>query len=208
LESQHITLRANRLWVRFEKSSDRFLQTIGTVEGDGIQAWLQPAAVDLSAVWPDDAPMQQIVLESIGRLNATVALGVGLCGFGHWSLAAEPVAGDGPRLRFDVACKTSKIPQRLASSYRIANGCNASAIAAEPHRLVLHLSGAKLSGAKLPDSNVVCSNEWTGQDITFESTIGVIDWNPETQTISIEPMGPLDRAGTYRWCYTIAIAAS
>lgn len=168
-----------------------------------MQAWLQPATIDLNAVWPDDAPMQQIVLESIGRDNATVALGVGLCGFGHWSLAAEPVQGDGSRLRFDVACKTSKMPERLASAYRIANGCHASAIACEPHRLVLRLSGAKLLG-----SNGAYVDEVAGRDITFESTIGVIVWDPGTQTIRIEPMGPLDRAGTYRWCYTIAIAAS
>jgi hypothetical protein len=199
LESQNIMLRANRLWVRFEKSSDRFLQSLGVGNENQMQACLQSAFIDPNAVWPADAPMQQIVLEAIGPQHATVALGVGLCGYGHWSLAAESVEGD--RLRFDVACKTSKVPERLSSSYRIVADCVSSTFAVEPHRLVLCLYDLSA-----PRSESADSRQLTVRKVTFESTIGVIAWDTGTRTIRIEPEGPLDRAGTYRWCYTIAIA--
>jgi hypothetical protein len=37
---------------------------------------------------------------------------------------------------------------------------------------------------------------------------GRIEYHPDTATLWIRPSEPLDRAGTYRWCYSIRWEAS
>ncbi|MDZ4778826.1 MAG: hypothetical protein SGJ19_01070 [Planctomycetia bacterium] len=68
--------------------------------------------------WPASPPFQHVHFEA--RENgANVALLVGMAGKSHWSSSVEirPEAG-GPT--WDVACRTSDVPEWLGMSYRLA----------------------------------------------------------------------------------------
>jgi hypothetical protein len=68
-----------------------------------------------SDVWPPSPPLQSLHLEARdGGLR--VALLVGLSGKSHWSLSAEPIAGEAA-VKFDVACRLNAEPAWLGSQY-------------------------------------------------------------------------------------------
>ena len=68
-------------------------------------------------LWPSSPPIQQLSLESID--GQSVLLGVGAAGSGHWSISVSSVVdGEYDALKFELACRSREVPDRLASTYR------------------------------------------------------------------------------------------
>ena len=67
--------------------------------------------------WPPSPALQSLSFHMLpdGR---QAALLVGMAGSSHWSASIEPCA-DEPRLRFDIACRHSRRPERLGSQYQL-----------------------------------------------------------------------------------------
>lgn len=102
-----------RLTVEFTWKTDRYVHRITSDAGCEI------TSVDGTPEepWPSSPPIQQLSLESIeGQL---VLLGVGAAGSGHWSISVSSVVdGDDEALKFELACRSREVPDRLASTYR------------------------------------------------------------------------------------------
>ena len=107
--SSRIELRSSNALLRFDKSADRFDHRLLFRFDQDWVLLLNSDLHDPNAPWPSDPPIQQLVVEPIGSTaHRDVALGVGMCGHGHWSLAAQWVqlqSSDQVALEMDYACK-------------------------------------------------------------------------------------------------------
>ena len=196
--------------LRFDRQADRYSHCLLVHSKDPSQVLLQGVLADPNAPWPSDPPLQQLVLEPIGdREFPDVALGVGMSGHGHWSLAAQWLRTPGPAkpqmgsvaLEFDYACKLRPPVGFLGSTYRVV-----------PQR---YLSGGT-SG--LEWMRVEFGQQyWTGwfKESTSPNSIpshklsivvlaGELQWDADSQEITVRPVGSLEKPGTLRWSYRVA----
>jgi hypothetical protein len=196
--------------LRFDRQADRYSHCLLVHPEDQLQVLLQGVLADPNAPWPSDPPLQQLVLEPIGdREFPDVALGVGMSGHGHWSLAAQWLRTPGPAnpqmgsvaLEFDYACKLRPPVGFLGSTYRVV-----------PQR---YLSGGT-SGLEWMRVDFG-KQHWTGwfKESTSPSSIpshklsivvlaGELQWDADSQEITVRPVGSLEKPATLRWCYRVA----
>jgi hypothetical protein len=199
LPSPPLELGAPPLSIQFAKAHDRFVHSIGFLVENARRELLCSVPSDNSDPWPADAPLQHVVLESIRPESSPVAFGVGLSGHGHWSLACEVLTGNTPGFQLDFACKASSPPLSLASSYNLLlqNGeSNSTASHLLPE---ISVSGncCRIHRAMEP------ANASSRGYLIVEVQRGQLTYQPDYATLQIRPSEPLDRAGTYRWCYSI-----
>ena len=196
--------------LRFDRQADRYSHCLMVHSKEQLQVVLQGVLADPNAPWPSDPPLQQLVLEPIGdREFPDVALGVGMSGHGHWSLAAQWLRTPGPAnpqmgsvaLEFDYACKLRPPVGFLGSTYRVV-----------PQR---YLSGGT-SGLEWMRVDFG-KQHWTGwfKESTSPSSIpshklsivvlaGELQWDADSQEITVRPVGSLEKPGTLRWSYRVA----
>jgi len=196
--------------LRFDRQADRFSHCLLVHSKDQLQVVLQGVLADPNAPWPSDPPLQQLVLEPIGdREFPDVALGVGMSGHGHWSLAAQWLRNSGPAnsgmgsvtLEFDYACKLRPPVGFLGSTYRVV-----------PQRF----SPSGSSGLEWMRVEFG-KQHWTGwfKESTAPSSIpshklsiavlaGELQWDADSQEITVRPVGSLEKPATLRWCYRVA----
>lgn len=117
-----------RLRIDFFKLTDRYGHRLSVVlpDEDG-QKTLVPLAESVEGTpddpWPPSPPLQSLTIEE--RDDCSVALLVGMAGRSHWSASmtvdhpAEPFAC---ALRFELACRFTSQPTRLATTYRPLEG--------------------------------------------------------------------------------------
>jgi hypothetical protein len=196
--------------LRFDRQADRYSHCFVVHSKDQLQVVLQGVLADPNAPWPSDPPLQQLVLEPIGdREFPDVALGVGMSGHGHWSLAAQWLRNPGPAnpgmgpvaLEFDYACKLRPPVGFLGSTYRVV-----------PQRyLPSGSSGLEWMRVEFGKQH------WTGwlKESTSPSSIpshklsiavlaGELQWDADSQEITVRPAGSLEKPATLRWCYRVA----
>ena len=196
--------------LRFDRQADRYSHCLLVHPEDQLQVLLQGVLADPNAPWPSDPPLQQLVLEPIGdREFPDVALGVGMSGHGHWSLAAQWLRTPGPAkpqmgsvaLEFDYACKLRPPVGFLGSTYRVV-----------PQRyLPSGSSGLEWMRVEFGKQH------WTGwfKESTSPSSIpshklsiavlaGELQWDADSQEITVRPVGSLEKPGTLRWSYRVA----
>jgi quercetin dioxygenase-like cupin family protein len=201
--------------LRFDRQADRYSHCLLVHPKDQLQVVLQGFLADPNAPWPSDPPLQQLVLEPIGdREFPDVALGVGMSGHGHWSLAAQwlrtpRLANSGPAnsglgsvaLEFDFACKLRPPVGFLGSTYRVV-----------PQRY-LPSGSSGLEWMRVDFGK----QHWTGwfKESTSPSSIpshklsiavlaGELQWDADSQEITVRPIGSLEKPATLRWCYRVA----
>jgi hypothetical protein len=196
--------------LRFDRQADRYSHCLLVHPKDQLQVLLQGVLADPNAPWPSDPPLQQLVLEPIGdREFPDVALGVGMSGHGHWSLAAQWLRTPGPAkpqmgsvaLEFDYACKLRPPVGFLGSTYRVV-----------PQRyLPSGSSGLEWMRVEFGQQY------WTGwfKESTSPNSIpshklsivvlaGELQWDADSQEITVRPVGSLEKPGTLRWSYRVA----
>lgn len=191
-----IELSAGDAAVLFTKSQDRYEHRLVVRCGQSRVSLMQSILRDASASWPTDPAIQQLVLEPIGCAKfPQVALGVGMSGKGHWSLASQWLEGSNPLesvIEFDYACKQQPPVEFLGSTYQIAD-----------------LSGV-LSLNRV-DSKDRCWTGWfedVGAGVEFKLSVevlqGQLEWKADTRQLQITPHGSFEKPSTLRWCYRIA----
>ena len=201
--------------LRFDRQADRYSHCFVVHSKDQLQVVLQGVLADPNAPWPSDPPLQQLVLEPIGdREFPDVALGVGMSGHGHWSLAAQwlrnpRLANSGPAnsgmgsvaLEFDFACKLRPPVGFLGSTYRVV-----------PQRyLPSGSSGLEWMRVEFGKQH------WTGwfkestapsstpsHKLSIAVLAGELQWDADSQEITVRPVGSLEKPATLRWCYRVA----
>jgi hypothetical protein len=196
--------------LRFDRQADRYSHCLMVHSKEQLQVVLQGVLADPNAPWPSDPPLQQLVLEPIGdREFPDVALGVGMSGHGHWSLAAQWLRTPGPAnpqmgsvaLEFDYACKLRPPVGFLGSTYRVV-----------PQRyLPSGSSGLEWMRVEFGKQH------WTGwfKESTSPSSIpshklsiavlaGELQWDADSQEITVRPVGSLEKPATLRWSYRVA----
>jgi hypothetical protein len=201
--------------LRFDRQADRYSHCLMVHSKDQLQVVLQGVLADPNAPWPSDPPLQQLVLEPIGdREFPDVALGVGMSGHGHWSLAAQWLRNHGPvnpgphsagmgsvALEFDFACKLRPPVGFLGSTYRVV-----------PQRyLPSGSSGLEWMRVEFGKQH------WTGwfkestapsstpsHKLSIAVLAGELQWDPDSQEITVRPVGSLEKPATLRWCYRVA----
>ena len=196
--------------LRFDRQADRYSHCLMVHSKEQLQVVLQGVLADPKAPWPSDPPLQQLVLEPIGdREFPDVALGVGMSGHGHWSLAAQWLRTPGPAnpqmgsvaLEFDYACKLRPPVGFLGSTYRVV-----------PQRY-LPSGSSGLEWMRVDFGK----QHWTGwfKESTAPSSIpshklsiavlaGELQWDADSQEITVRPVGSLEKPGTLRWSYRVA----
>lgn len=199
MPSPPLQLGASPLSIHFAKAQDRFVHSIDLLVENARRELLRSVPGDNSDPWPSDAPLQQVVLESIRPEGSPVAFGVGLSGHGHWSLACEVLTGKTPGFQFDFACKASSPPRSLSSCYSLPHQDGESSLPDSQAFFGISVSDNRCDiptvtepGNKLPRSFLI-----------VEVQRGKLTYQPDQATLQIRPAEPLDRAGTYRWCYSI-----
>jgi hypothetical protein len=201
--------------LRFDRQADRYSHCLVVHSKEHLQVVLQGVLADPNAPWPSDPPLQQLVLEPIGdREFPDVALGVGMSGHGHWSLAAQwlrnpRLANSGPAnsglgsvaLEFDFACKLRPPVGFLGSTYRVV-----------PQRyLPSGSSGLEWMRVEFGKQH------WTGwfkestapsstpsHKLSIAVLAGELQWDADSQEITVRPVGSLEKPATLRWCYRVA----
>jgi len=201
--------------LRFDRQADRYSHCLMVHSKEQLQVVLQGVLADPNAPWPSDPPLQQLVLEPIGdREFPDVALGVGMSGHGHWSLAAQWLRNHGPvnpgphsagmgsvALEFDFACKLRPPVGFLGSTYRVV-----------PQRY-LPSGSSGLEWMRVDFGK----QHWTGwfKESTAPSSIpshklsiavlaGELQWDADSQEITVRPVGSLEKPATLRWSYRVA----
>jgi hypothetical protein len=205
-----IELKTPDATLRFDRQTDRYSHCLVVHSKEHLQVVLQGVLADPNAPWPSDPPLQQLVIEPIGdREFPDVALGVGMSGHGHWSLAAQWLRNPGPanpgmgsvELEFDYACKLRPPVDFLGSTYRVV-----------PKRyLPSGSSGLEWMRVEFGKQH------WTGwfKESTSPSSIpshklsiavlsGELQWDADSQEITVRPVGSLEKPATLRWCYRVA----
>jgi hypothetical protein len=201
--------------LRFDRQADRYSHCLMVHSKEQLQVVLQGVLADPNAPWPSDPPLQQLVLEPIGdREFPDVALGVGMSGHGHWSLAAQWLRNHGPvnpgphsagmgsvALEFDFACKLRPPVGFLGSTYRVV-----------PQRyLPSGSSGLEWMRVEFGKQH------WTGwfkestapsstpsHKLSIAVLAGELQWDADSQEITVRPVGSLEKPATLRWCYRVA----
>jgi hypothetical protein len=201
--------------LRFDRQTDRYSHCLVVHSKEHLQVVLQGVLADPNAPWPSDPPLQQLVIEPIGdREFPDVALGVGMSGHGHWSLAAQWLrnprpANSGPdnpgmgsvALEFDFACKLRPPVGFLGSTYRVV-----------PQRyLPSGSSGLEWMRVEFGKQH------WTGwfkestapsstpsHKLSIAVLAGELQWDADSQEIAVRPVGSLEKPATLRWCYRVA----
>lgn len=195
--SSRIELRSSNAAVRFDKSLDRFdHQLLFRFDQDWITL-LRADLQDPQASWPSDPPIQQLVVEPIGRASfRDVALGVGMCGHGHWSLAAQWVQLQTPdqvALEMDYACRQRPPVSFLGSTYK------ALPTQSEHVRLVTLDQTDRFWSARF-----AMKKSQACYELRIEVIEGLLSWQAESRRIVIVPSGSFEKPSTLRWCYRIA----
>jgi hypothetical protein len=186
-----VILQAGTLRIRFEKRTDRFTHVLEWVDADRMIPMMESVVGHAEDAWPVDVPLQEVVLESIGKDQRTVALGVGKSGYGHWSAAVEPLEIAPSLVRWDIACRVERTPERLLSSLRWLGGTQDDFMASgDPKRWE----------ASCPTPN--------GKPCTLSIAveIGQLHWDSKQKIVSVLPAVAMDRRGTARWCYTVRLS--
>ena len=107
-----------QLEVSFQKLRDRFQHTISIVRSSSTIALLSSIEGLADDDFPPSPPQQQLSIEQRGEDK--VALLVGMAGKSHWSMSVETVQARNAII-FDVACRLTRKPQWLGSSYQLAS---------------------------------------------------------------------------------------
>ncbi len=177
----------------FCKAGDRFTHFMAIDETSSAalkrSTFLESITTDAQLAWPSDPPLQQVVLEPLGPDLQHVALGVGLSGHGHWSLAARCL-DDNQSVELDFACRITRPALFLGSTYRIVDADGNS----NHHWHEAHIDGNSWTGTWTRPGNELLK-------IQLEVTLGKLLWNPELRQLQILPLGSLDNPSTLRWCY-------
>jgi hypothetical protein len=190
-----LNLRSSRLLVSFTKPGDRFHHSVATSVAAADEVCCQSGAGPSEAghsgagtpqeFWPADPPLQQLVLEDMGSPPRRVALGVGMSGHGHWSLAAEVIDETIGVIQFDWACRIHRAAARLVSTYQL------DASLAQAHGRITEEEGQW----RLAD----------GRLLIIAVTQGRMRWSPDEGLISIEPVTDIQRIGTHCWRYCFCV---
>lgn len=199
MQSPSFQLGAFPLVLHFAKASDRFVHSIDFLGENARLALLRSVQGDNSDPWPADAPLQQVVLESIRPESSPIAFGVGLSGHGHWSLACEVLTGDTLGFQLDFACKASSPPRSLSSCYTLIQQNDDSV---PPNSNLSQRVSVSESSCRIPITDQRADVQTHGC-LLIEVQRGLLEYRPEDAALWIRPSEPLDRAGTYRWCYSI-----
>jgi len=189
-------LTAGDVAVLFTKSQDRYEHRLVVRCGQSRITLMQSFLQDATASWPTDPAIQQLVIEPIGSAKfPQVALGVGMSGKGHWSLAAQWLEGSNPlesAIQFDYACKLQPPVEFLGSTYQLSD------------------LGGVFSLDRF-DRQDRCWTGWfeeIGSGVVFRLFVevlqGQLDWNVDTRQLQITPLGSFEKPSTLRWCYRIA----
>ncbi|MBM3965972.1 MAG: hypothetical protein FJ308_13055 [Planctomycetes bacterium] len=199
MPSPPLQLGASPISIEFAKVQDRFVHSIDLSVENARRELLRSVPGDNGDPWPADAPLQQVVLESIRPEGSPVAFGVGLSGHGHWSLACEVLTGNASGFQLDFACKTSSPPRSLSSCYSLLHQDEGSE--STTSRV---LDGISVSGncCRIPTAIEPANGPVVGY-LIVEVQKGQLTYQPDHATLQIRPLEPLDHAGTYRWCYSI-----
>lgn len=179
-------LQASRTLAVFSRQGDRFGHSVvSRRESPPPSCGLESVLGTSLEQWPLDPPVQQLVLEPLGNPARVAALGVGMSGGGHWSLATEVVCGDTDRIQFDWACRIHRPAERLGSSYR-SFGLTSLA----PAQLTLE------------------SAEWSladGERLRLTVSEGRIVWHEREAILSIIPVSDIRSPGTHTWRYCLGV---
>ena len=116
----------HKLRVEFFKVADRYAHRLSAVlvQDDGSRK-VVPLAESVEGTaddpWPPSPPLQSLSMEEM-PVAGRAALLVGMAGRSHWSASIElDLIGKDPPC-FDLACRFTTVPERLASTYRVAPG--------------------------------------------------------------------------------------
>lgn len=192
-----IELCAGDAAIRFSKPNDRFEHRF-CVQID--RRWVNLLGAHLHdplAPWPTDPAIQQLVVEPIGNPpHLEVALGVGMSGHGHWSLACQwfATADSHPAIQLDYACKLQPPVDFLGSTYQIPKN--------------LHAMGLTLDRVQATKRNwlgrFLVGELQTRYQLSIEAIEGNLHWDADRQEIQLLPSGTWEKPKTARWCYRIA----
>lgn len=190
MQKNPLNLRSSRLLVSFTKPGDRFHHSIATSGAATDQICCQSASGQSGVgtpheFWPADPPLQQLVLEDMLSPPRRVALGVGMSGHGHWSLAAEVIDETIGAIQFDWACRIHRAAARLVSTYQL------DASFARAHERITEERG-----------------QWRmadGRLLTIAVAQGHMRWLPDEGLISIEPVTDIQQMGTHCWRYCFSV---
>lgn len=183
-----ISLSAGALSVRYFKLRDRLSHTIGIGDGDSYLPLLESIEGSEEEPWPASPPMQQMVEECFRPGTSPVLLGVGLSGNGHWSTAIE--SQNNHLLKFDIACKNSKLSTFFGSQYHVLTHVQALT---RPNSIELLLEPEKLP-ANFIYRRIECS-----------VSIGRLEFSEAERRIRFSPNSQVSSIQTHRWCYEICL---
>jgi hypothetical protein len=171
----------------FERRGDRLAHAIWLkpLNGNGQQTGEPPTLLLLESVegssddhWPASPPLQSLSIESFVP-GTSVALLVGMAGNSHWSASIEPCR-EPTGFLFDLACRTTASAAFLGSTYRLADGMEASPLADVPHSAMFTCGDKRLrllpepAGAYPPPAITIHGNQLRLQAAT--STHRTIRW--------------------------------
>ncbi|MFM8574096.1 MAG: hypothetical protein ACKOAU_21045 [Pirellula sp.] len=192
-----IALVARAASIRFTKSKDRYDHRFVVKIADQQIPLLESYLQDPLAPWPTDPAIQQLVVEPIGSTPyPDVALGVGMSGKGHWSLATQWIeTADGrSAIELDYACKQTPPVEFLGSSYQIANLLTPEIRTTSRYEVSPNRWSGWFSSRDEQDSH----------KLVIDVLEGHLEWDAETLRIRIRPEGTCEKPSTLRWCYRIA----
>jgi hypothetical protein len=106
-----------RLRIDFNRKTDRYQQALWLIAGEREVCVLTTVEGTGQQEWPPSPPLQQLHQHQTPA-GDLAALGVGMAGTSHWSLAVEASA-DQPMLCCDVACRARKTPGNLAVTWEL-----------------------------------------------------------------------------------------
>jgi len=184
-----ISLSAGLLQVRYTKCRDRLSHVIGILDEESFIPLFESVEGTEQEPWPSSPPMQQMVEERFTEGAPPVLLGVGLSGNGHWSTAID--TQQQRVLKFDIACKISKVSNSLGSVYRVlADSMTAT--------------GPKGIGFVVQTAEGL-EPQKTFQ-IDFNVAIGSLEISEEAKQIRVATISPPSSIQTHRWCYEISFS--
>lgn len=191
------------LLLEFNKQGDRFAHRLCIPSGSSHIPVLKSHTLDPTAPWPSDPPLQQVVFEPLGPNQENVALGVGLAGHGHWSLAARCCEAPNS-IEIDFACRITRPTPFLGSTYQVI------------HQPSQQSTQNDVSLVHVANNQVGWTAQWktkNGNSLTLQlhATIGTLLWDPSNFQLQVLPQSlpqtPIEKPTTLRWCYHISLSA-